>query len=228
MKTLGIIGGTGPLATAYFLDLLVKRQKAGKDSDYIPVFVYNNPYIPDRTEYILGKSGKSPYPEILRTGMLLRDNCDCIALPCVTAHIFCAQLEKDLQRPVYDMIEETAAFLRKKQMKNVGVLATDGTIAGGYFENVMKNRGISLIYPDRQAQSALMAMIYDGIKAGEAVDVESFLEIAKDLRKRGAETVLIGCTELSVLRGRNNLDSGFVDMLDILVDEIIWDFQMGI
>jgi aspartate racemase len=73
-----------------------------------------------------------------------------------------------------------------------------------------------------------MAMIYDGIKAGEAVDVESFLEIAKDLRKRGAETVLIGCTELSVLRGRNNLDSGFVDMLDILVDEIIWDFQMGI
>jgi aspartate racemase len=227
MKTLGIIGGTGTLATAYFLDLLVKRQKAGKDSDYIPVFLYNNPYIPDRTEYILGKSNESPYPEILKTGQLLKEHCDRIALPCVTAHIFCGQLEKDLQRPVYNMIEETAEFLQQKQIKNVGVLATDGTIVGGYFENVMKNRGISLIYPDSEEQSALMTIIYDGVKAGKAVDVESFLEIAEALRKRGADTVLLGCTELSVLRGRNNLDSGFVDMLDILVDEIIRDFQIG-
>ena len=58
--TLGILGGLGPIATAYFMELLIQMTKAEKDQDHLQMIIYNMPQIPDRTAYILGKSrGKS-------------------------------------------------------------------------------------------------------------------------------------------------------------------------
>ena len=65
-RKLGVIGGRGPFATALFMELVIEMTEADKDSDHISMDIINKPGIPDRTEYILGRSGQNPVPEILR------------------------------------------------------------------------------------------------------------------------------------------------------------------
>lgn len=55
-KTLGILGGLGPLATVYFANMLVQMTEAKKDQDHIPMIILNDAQIPDRTAFILGES----------------------------------------------------------------------------------------------------------------------------------------------------------------------------
>ena len=71
----GIIGGIGPEATSYFTSLLIKFRLhyAAKDQDHIPYLLFNNPQIPDRTEFILNNSAVNPLPEIVKTGLALKN-----------------------------------------------------------------------------------------------------------------------------------------------------------
>ena len=221
MRTLGVIGGMGPGATAYFMERIVDMTQAENDGGHIPVLVYNNTKIPDRTGYILGVSSENPYPELLRTGRILKEHCDCIALPCATAHVFRDRLQKDLKLPVFDMIEETAVYLKAQGITCAGLLATDGTIKGGCFQKSLKDRDIEILLPDVQQQQRIMELIYGGIKAGRAVDMEVFEKIAKSLKAQGAQAIILGCTELSIIKGRHKLDDSFLDSLEVLAAAVI-------
>ena len=63
--SLGIIGGMGPMATVYFMELIVRMTKAACDGEHLEMIVYNAPTVPDRTKYILGESDESPLPRML-------------------------------------------------------------------------------------------------------------------------------------------------------------------
>ena len=70
---LGIIGGVGPLATAYFMQLLVRKTPAKTDQDNMPMIVFNDPQIPDRTAFILDNSNPDPQPEMVKVARWLED-----------------------------------------------------------------------------------------------------------------------------------------------------------
>ena len=65
MNRLGIIGGLGPMATAYFMELVTKMTQADTDQEHIDMIIYSRPSIPDRTKYILGESKESPLPAMI-------------------------------------------------------------------------------------------------------------------------------------------------------------------
>ena len=71
--SLGIIGGMGPMATAYFMELLIDMTKADSDKEHLEMIIYNVPAIPDRTAYILGKSPESPLPQLMRIAKNLKE-----------------------------------------------------------------------------------------------------------------------------------------------------------
>ena len=86
---LGVIGGLGPLATAYFLELITKMTDAEKDQDHLEIIIHSKPSIPDRTEYILGKSNENPMQDFIAISKSLASaGTQCIAIPCMTAHYF--------------------------------------------------------------------------------------------------------------------------------------------
>ena len=62
---LGVLGGVGPLATAYFMKLLVERTPAHTDQEHVPVVIINDPQIPDRTSFILNRLAPDPLPEMV-------------------------------------------------------------------------------------------------------------------------------------------------------------------
>ena len=144
MKHLGVIGGLGPMATAYFLELVVKMTDAKTDQDHLPVTVLNRPAIPDRTAYILGKSDESPLPAIIRYAKELQTfGASCIAIPCITSHHFYDEFSNAVDIPIINIVAETAAYLNSHGIQKAGIMATSGTISTNLFQDALAKEGIA-------------------------------------------------------------------------------------
>lgn len=217
MKKLGIIGGLGPMATAYFLQLLTQMTAADTDQEHMEIFIYNKPSIPDRTKYILGKGTDNPVPELMEAGkMLMRCGAEVLALPCITAHYFLDELVKKGGLPIIDAVEETVHCLKEKGIARVGILGTDGTVQSRLFQKALERGGIRGIVPGADGQKRIMEIIYNEIKAGKEVDVLSFEQVAAELSSQGAQMILIACTELSLIKRDYELTPRYLDVLEVL------------
>ena len=138
-KTIGIIGGMGPMATVDLYRKIVDYTAASKDSEHIHVYIDSNTDIPDRTEAIL-HGGKDPVPEMV--GSAIRLECmgaDFLLIPCNTAHYFYDKICPMVHIPILNMLEETALEVKRQSIACVGLLATDGTIESGVYDQVLRS-----------------------------------------------------------------------------------------
>ncbi|NLL92788.1 MAG: amino acid racemase [Clostridiales bacterium] len=218
MNKLGIIGGLGPMATIYFMELVVKMTKADVDSDHIPMIVYSYPETPDRTAYLLDHSKPNPLPVILKMAKELEEQkVDFIAMPCITAHYFGNEIHQSLKSAKFiNMIEETAKYLHSIGATKIGLMATDGTVKSKVFEKTLNDYDIEVVVPSIESQKKVMRIIYDEVKAGKPVSITDLYDVKNELKDLGAKVCILGCTELSVVKGSYKLDNDFVDVLDIL------------
>lgn len=212
----------GPLATSYFIEMVIKMTDAQADCEHIPMIIYNRPNTPDRTKYILDKSTESPLDAMISVGKTLESQgVDYIAIPCVTAYYFYKELTENIGIPIINMISETADYLKKRNIRRVGIMATDGTIAGGFLRQGIENVGIQVFEPSGKCQNKLMGIIYDGIKAGVPFDSNDFFMVEKELRDKGAEVIVLGCTELSLIHKDYNIGKGFLDAMEVLAQKSV-------
>ncbi len=221
-KKLGIIGGLGPMATAYFMRRIIEMTDAATDQENIEMVIFNVPSIPDRTGFILGKSDESPLPKIIEIANdMERLNVDYIAMPCITAHFFHKELAKSVIIPVSNGVKEAAEFLKAHGITNVGIMATDGTAETRLFNTVFTDYGIDCIYPDKECQKLTMSIIYDDVKAGKSVNMQEFDLVKSQLLEKGAEVVLLGCTELSIVKRDNEVGDKVLDIIDVLARDCV-------
>lgn len=217
MKNLGIIGGLGPMATVYFMELIIKMTDVKSDQEHMRIYLQSLPDTPDRTAYICGESEESPLPFLIKAGKsLCEQGADFIAIPCVTAHFFYQELTQSLKIPVIQLIGGLVNEIKRKNIKKVGILATDGTIKSGLLQNQFNSNDIEVLTPDKEDQAFVMDIIYKQIKAGKPVDLSRFLQVVETLKKRGAEKLILGCTELSLIKRDYSIDQDCIDVLDVL------------
>lgn len=210
------------MATAYFMELVIRMTQAEKDQDHLQMIVYNAPAIPDRTAYILKNDPSSPVPEMTRIGKLLeQQGAGCIAIPCVTAHYFWQDVRQAVEIPVLNAVDGTAAHLKANGIGRAAIMATDGTIAAGHLQRALENAGIQVVLPDVQSQRGIMDLIYRDIKAGHAPDMELFHRISSKLRSDGAEVMVLACTELSLIKRDHQIGPGFIDTLEVLAQQAV-------
>lgn len=222
MKRLGIIGGLGPMATAYFLQLLTQMSDAGKDQEHMEVYMISRPAIPDRTAYILGTSDRSPLPEMIEIGRQLRMmGAELLTMPCVTGHYFHREIEENAGLPMIDAISETADYLLKRGIRKPAILATDGTIRSELFQRAIERRGMKCVIPDAAGQEKIMDIIYREIKAGKTAHMDDFVELSENLRLQGAEVILLACTELSLLKRDCQIGKGYLDVMEVLAAKTV-------
>ncbi|MCD8045265.1 MAG: amino acid racemase [Clostridiales bacterium] len=220
--TLGVIGGLGPLATACYLELIIRMTEAKRDQDHIDMILYNCPHIPDRTEYILGRSEESPAPEMIRIGQALaRQGVDYIGIPCITAHYFHRELTENISVPIIHAIHETGEELSQNGIRKVGVMATDGTVQSGLFQEHLREMGIDVILPDERHQRYVMEIIYDNVKAGTPVDLDKFHRASAHLLRQGAQINILGCTELSLVKKDYPIGREFLDAMEVLAQRSV-------
>lgn len=217
MKRLGIIGGLGPMATALYMKMIIEMTDAQNDQEHIEMIIYNCPQIPDRTNYILGKSKLSPAPKMIEIGQkLVKDGAELITFPCITANYFYNELSEGISAPSINLIEQVSYYLKEQHVQNVGLLATSGTVISGLFQEVFSNAELNLIIPNEENQREIMHVIYKNVKANKPVEIQRFNKVSRQLREYGAEIIILGCTELSVVKENYNIGTGYLDMMRLL------------
>ena len=207
---IGVAGGVGPAATVDFLDKIVRNTPARCDQEHLKVVVEQNPQIPDRTAHLLGQ-GADPTIALYATCKRLEAaGADIIASPCNTAHAFVGRIQPCLSIPIVNMLRETAERIRRRHggCSKVGLLATSGTIASRVYHEVIAEAGFELLVPDAENQDRVMNAIYGprgvkaGFTAGECVD--DLLRALASLARRGADVIILGCTELPLLLAQSD------------------------
>lgn len=217
MNSFGIIGGLGPMATAYLLELIIDMTDAKTDQEHLDAIIFNRPSVPDRTAYILDPTKPSPVPMMTDMAKKLEALGVCaIGTPCVTAHSFHEELQKSVSVPFINMVQETASYLKQAGCKKAGIMATTGTVHNALFQKALTEAGLSYALPDESMQQNVMSLIYDCVKAGEPADMEKFRAVSDALRSEGCDAVILGCTELSIIKRDNAIGSGYLDALEVL------------
>lgn len=220
-KTVGIIGGMGPGATALLFQKIIDHTDAKMDAEHIHILIDNRPSIPDRTAAILNRDD-TPVRKICESGKRLEEmGAELIAIPCNTSHYFYPYIQENLDVPVINMLEETAKECKKLGFASVGVLATTGTKKTGIYEQALSAQGLQTIYPDEAGQEVLMSIIYDYVKAGKPVTGEIFKEQLEDMESKGAQAFVLGCTELPIVFSDGDMGRRFIDSLDILAKKTV-------
>jgi aspartate racemase len=223
MKTIGIIGGMGPLATAHLYRKIVMKTEADLDQEHIHIIIDSNTSIPDRTRSILG-TGESPLEELVKSAkMLERAGADFLIMCCNTAHYYHQAIADEVEIPFLNILEETVRFIEKKHGKDavVGLLATDGSLRTGIFDEYFRQAGIRIVKPVR-TQKYVMDYVYDSLKKNRFEEGrDKFMEAVEELRAEGAKVFLLGCTELSIANDMFGFGEEFVDPVDVLADRAI-------
>jgi aspartate racemase len=223
-KIIGILGGMGPEATADLYMRIIRATHVEKDQEHFRVIIDSNAKVPDRTPAILG-TGPSPLPLMLETGLnLQRAGADFIIMPCNTAHYFHDKLQAGLEIPVLHMIRLSAEDTRRRHpnVGKAGLLATDGTIASRLYHESYGDQGIEIVAPSGESQRDVMKAIYRHIKRGDLETGGKLLHrVAHELMDAGAEAVICGCTEVSLVLHDGDLTVPIVDPLQVLAEKAV-------
>ena len=220
MKKLGIIGGLGPAATALLFTRVIDFTLVETDQDHIDITVLNRPWIPDRTAWLLGREGARPFVEPMReTAEQLEElGCEVLAVPCNTSHALFSDFTSTLESArCLHMLDETAAFARDLGCSRVGVLATDGTVEAGVYADALSRTGLEALFPVETDQREVMSLIYDDVKAHRTPDPARMAAVCEHLVADGADGIILGCTELSVIPYERHIAGApVVDALEVL------------
>lgn len=213
-RTPGIIGGMGPAATCDLMQKVIDNTDAIDDQHNIHLLVDQNTDVPDRTAAIL-RGGADPMPELTRSAKRLETaGADFLCMSCNTAHYFHERLSKQVSIPILNMPAESARELKRRGVRKVGLLATDGTIQTGVYHRFLKAEGIEVVVPEGEDQRTVMSLIYDCVKKNVPTDrypKEKIAATVAHLKERGAEAYLLACTELPIAFERLGYREGFVD-----------------
>lgn len=216
-KTIGIVGGMGPMATCDLMKKIIDRTEAACDQEHVRICVDSNTNIPDRTAAIVA-GGQDPRPEMIKSARYLQAmGADVLIIPCNTAHYFLPDVAKSVDVPFLHMPRETAKVLAAQGVRAAAVLATDGTIQSGIYDQELNALHITPIHPEPDEQKMIMSLIYDYVKAGKDFPhPEKLVALQKSLAQKGAEAMILGCTELPIAFSQLKTILPAVDPTDIL------------
>jgi aspartate racemase len=240
-KAIGIVGGVGPYAGLDLNQKIFSCTPTKREQDHFQVYLLScSSLIGDRTEFLLDpEAHENPGVAIAEVvEKLYRIGAEVVGIPCNTSH--CAPIydlvlermhERGISVTLVNMIEETARYTvgSVPEIRKVGLLATRGTYASGvYSQAFAAEGGIEVLTPDPAGQELVHSSIYDpeyGIKnhpnpiSRKAVEI--LTDAARALVARGAEAVIMGCTEIPLAMRPVDLGVPRIDSTLILARALI-------
>lgn len=203
-KTIGILGGMGPLATVDLFNKIVGNTPAKKDQDHHLIVIYNNPQVPPRV-HPFDKGEKSPLQELIRSTRVLESaGADFIIIPCNAAHIWLDELKKSVNVPFHSMIDNTVQHLLKHKVSGIDkalLLATETTIRARLYQNAFINSSYKIVVPQADEQRLVHRAIEE-VKAGKIKTngyINDLNQLVQKYQTKGISIVIGGCTEIPPL-----------------------------
>lgn len=198
----GILGGMGPLATVDFMHKMIAATPATRDQEHVPVVVSSIPQVPDRTAAWRGE-GDSPLGAMLSSGRRLADaGAGLVVMPCNTAHLWFEDLRPRLGLPMLHLVDAALAEVRASAGPGacVGLLATEATRASGLYARRPAAAAFRWCEPTEEEEARWVMPGIAAVKAGQLARGRRWLQCAaRALARRGAQVLVLGCTEIPLV-----------------------------
>ncbi len=232
---IGILGGMGTAAGLHFQNIFFEichQNGLSSDADY-PEWVYlNASRTPDRTAALAGK-GPSPVPQLVSYLKIMETaGADFVIVICNTAHSFYDDIRSEVELPWIHLPEQTADYIRRAGLREIGILTTSGTLLRGIYRKALSHPKIKCIEPsvDSELQARIMSLIYhpeygiksSGLRISEHVQ-QMLINIVQELN---TPAILAGCTELSIALDRVDTGVRVIDPVRIAA-QVAFDIWQG-
>lgn len=225
VKTAGIVGGHGPETTSDFYMKIVEASR-NRDTLSYPHVVVNSSPVPFEAERSFVEDGESQeqmYSVLESSCRRLEEaEVDFIAIPCNTLHIFTGRLRNNLSTPILSIIERTARKVNEQNFRKVGILSTEKTAEENLYGSRLSESGIETLKPNEERQRQVTEVI-TRILEGEHSERDNKVlqDIVGSLSDRGAQAVILGCTDLQVALSEETTDVELLDTVDILAEATV-------
>ncbi|PXY00151.1 aspartate/glutamate racemase family protein [Halomonas sp. LBP4] len=219
----GVLGGMGPDATVAFMQRVIDVTAAEDDIDHVHLLVDNNPKVPSRIKALIDGDGENPGPAIAEMARRLEvAGADFLVMPCNTAHYYWQDAQDAVGIPVWHIVECTLdTIARRIPGARVGMLCSPALRKIGLYEGFIESRGLSLVYPDDEAS---VLDVIRAVKRGQGRHPDTLAAItraADELRERGADVLVLACTELSVIGDALDTSVPVVDTVQVLAEQVV-------
>lgn len=224
MKKIGLLGGVGPQATAYIYQSVVQQanlhHNAVSNDDY-PYLVIASVPIPD---FISDKVGLPKATDMLIEAAqgLVDSGCDVLCIGSNTVHILMDDIKSVVNKPFLSMVELVAVECSQNGHKKVALLGTPVLIDSGLYAQELSKYSIDLITPNDK-QEAICDEVIRRIIAGKSIDdiKENYVAVLNAMFTSGAETIILGCTELPMVLNYEALGKRVISSDEILAKGIV-------
>lgn len=227
MKTIGILGGVGPETTSIVYHSIIASFKEEGEDKYPSILIYNLPFpfVIEKEAIIEGKNSQKMIPYLVGGAKILeKAGADFLILPCNTLHKYTKEIREAVKIPFLSILEETASKLKKMNINNVGILATETTVRDGIYNDILKKSEINFLYPERGEQDNINKIILELLNGKKnKLQQKKIKTICSSLQKRGAKAVLLACTDLQIIISNTHIFIPIIDSTDILIKASMWE-----
>lgn len=224
MKTIGLIGGMSWESTAVYYRRIneeVRRLRGGLHSaeiamrslDFTRVVALQQAGRWDEAGALLGEAGAG----------LARSGAGCVLICTNTMHLVAEPVAAMAGVPLIDIIAETARALHADQRRKPLLLATRYTMEHGFYTSRMQQLGLDVVTPAPEDRQAVHDVIFNELCQGQMRDASRarYLDIIARARAEGVDSVILGCTEISLLVDPDNLPLPGYDSTTIHADAAV-------
>lgn len=213
-KKIGVLGGIGPEATGEFYNKLIRKlQEKGliRTNRDFPQIVINSIPAPELIYDEISDEELQPY--IIGLKELDKFGVDFIIMVCNTIYLYYDKLQKEINTSILDLRGELKELLKRSGIKSTLIIGTPNTIKQGLY----RFKDIKNFEPNEEEMKQLTNAIFNFNKNIEKQkQVQIVKKICEKYLSKGAGTVILGCTELAVMLGEENLPK--INTIDILVE----------
>jgi aspartate racemase len=225
MKTLGLIGGTGPESTIEYYRLLVAKYREQADG-HSPPLIINSIDLKQMVDWMTaGELSKVADALVVEIEKLRKAGADLAALTANTPHIVFDELQERSSLPLISIVEAACDEVRSRGLNTVGLFGTRFTMQAPFYPAVFSRSGLNLVLPNAEEQDYIHE-IYLGQLLKDVFLPETrarLLEIVDEMKRRdNVEGVILGGTELPLLlRAEEHNGLPLLDTTRIHVDRLI-------
>ncbi len=220
-KKIGILGGTSPESTVEYYQYITRTytERFG-DYGYPEVIIYSvsfQPYVdwPNQDRWDLVAQGLSEAAQKLELA-----GADLIVIATNTMHLVFDQVQASVTVPMLSLLDAVGDAILARGLEKVGLLGTRFTMEKTFYQDALTRKGITVLVPDEQDREFVNAVIYDELVAGQIRDESraGYVAIIKKLAQRGAEGIILGCTEIPLLVNEDDAGMPLFDTTVIHAD----------
>ena len=219
MKLLGLIGGMSWENTIEYyrvINQMVNERIGSWNSAKILLYSVN-------FEEILPLQNNNEWDKIKNIILkicikLEKAGCSALIICSNTMHKIADRVQENITIPLINVIDETAKVVKANKIKNIGLLGTKFTMQGEFYIQKLKNDyNLNPIIPNEKERNYIHDAIYNQFAQGIFLNKtkQKFLEIIKNLKKKGSEGIILGCTEIPLLIKQEDVNIPLFDTLRI-------------